>query len=144
MQIKVKKLTDTAKLPTRAYKTDSGLDLYIDHDLVLQPLQRYLASTGIAVQLPEDTTEYCYECTIRPKSGLSSKGLYIALGTIDNSYTGELKVVMINLSNEEMVFKQGDKIAQLVVQKVYLPEVVEVDELEVRDRNDNGFGSTGK
>ena len=144
MQIKIQKLTSTAKTPTRAYKTDSGLDLYIDHDLVLQPLQRHLASTGIAVQLHEGTSEYTYECAIRPKSGLSNKGLYVALGTIDNSYTGELKIVVINLSNEIMEFKQGDKIAQLVVQKVYLPEVAEIEELEVRDRAANGFGSSGK
>jgi dUTP pyrophosphatase len=152
MQIKVKKLTPTAKTPTRAYNTDSGLDLYLDEEVVLQPLQRHLASTGIAVQLPKpnfweqsETSlhRYVYECTIRPKSGLSAKGLYVALGTIDNSYTGELKVILINLSNEVMEFKSGQKIAQLVVQKVYLPDIVEVEELEERVRSSNGFGSTG-
>lgn len=169
MQLKVKKLTNTAKLPVRAYNTDSGLDLFIDHDLTLHPSklvlditdkfsedyvdlyakylvgEKSLASTGISVQLPETTDEpnSTYELTIRPKSGLSSKGLYVALGTIDNSYTGELKVVMINLSNEIVKFTQGDKIAQLVVQKVYLPKVVELNELEERDRSTNGFGSTG-
>lgn len=174
MQIKVKKLTPTAKTPTRAYSKDSGLDLYIDHDLVLQPAQliedtsdilsevtddlgethttyktylvgeSYLASTGICIELPDSRSwDSTYEATIRPKSGLSSKGLYIALGTIDNSYTGELKVVMINLSNTVMEFKQGQKIAQLVVQRVYLPEIVEVEELALRARADKGFGSSG-
>lgn len=145
MKIKVKKLTKTAKLPTRAYKLDSGLDLFLDQDVELQPLQRILASTGVAIELPESLRdEYTYEATIRPKSGLSSKGLYVALGTIDNEYTGELKVVLINLTNEIMKFKQGQKIAQLVMQKVYLPEVIEVEELKITDRNEKGFGSSGE
>lgn len=144
MILKIKRLTETAKIPTRAYGTDSGLDIYIDEDIILQPLQRHLASTGIAVEIPDSYSEDCtFEITLRPKSGLSNKGLYIALGTIDNGYTGELKVVMINLNSEYLIFNKGDKIAQAVIQKVYLPLVIEVEELNNKIRQDRGFGSSG-
>ena len=144
MKIKVKKLTETAKLPTRAYNLDSGLDLFTIQDVTLQPLERQLVSTGIAIELPTIIyPDYTVEATVRPKSGLSAKGLYVALGTIDNEYTGEIKVLLINLSNELIELKQGQKIAQLVIQKVYLPEVVEVEELATRSRGNAGFGSSG-
>lgn len=95
--------------------------------------------------MPESLSdEYTYEATIRPKSGLSSKGLYVALGTIDNEYTGELKIVLINLTNEVMKFKQGQKIAQLIMQIVYLPDVIEVEELKITDRGELSFGSSGQ
>lgn len=105
-----------------------------------------LIPTGIAIKLPEPdlTNDFTYEASIRPRSGLAAKHcISCHLGTIDNEYIGELKVLMYNFSNKPFVVTHGMKIAQLVIQPVFLPDIVLVDELGTTTRGSNGFGSSG-
>lgn len=161
--LKIKKLYPDAKVPTRAYPTDSGLDLYayLPDTVITLPATGYRGAkysicipTGIAIQLPQapmtvieqDGTKYklVQEAQIRGKSGLASKGISAHLGTIDNSYTGELKVILTNIgSSEPYQISHGMKIAQLVIQVILIPEIEIVEELVETDRSNNGFGSTG-
>jgi len=142
MQLQIKRLTDTAIIPKYAHSTDSGLDLHYDgHPVMLESEGRLLLSVGVAIQLPPNT-----EAQIRSRSGLASKQGVVVLnspGTIDEGYTGEIKVILYNTSYKDVIIKPGDKIAQLVVCPVLRTEVIEVDELDVTERGANGFGSTG-
>ena len=113
-----------------------------DSDIVLKPLQRTLVPTGIFIGLPKG-----YEAQVRPRSGLAAKHGITVLntpGTIDSDYRGEIKVILVNLSNEEFVLKPGERIAQLVISKYETAEWEEVEELDDTERGDGGFGSTGK
>jgi dUTP pyrophosphatase len=155
--LKIKKLYPDSQIPIRAYPTDSGLDLYAylpDGAVSIQSLKNCVIPTGIAIQLPQVTTvvteqsgeKYTLvkEAQIRGRSGLSAKGIHCYVGTIDNSYIGELKVILTNLgSSEPFVISHGMKIAQLVIQTVIIPELEIVEELVETDRSNNGFGSTG-
>ena len=140
--VQVKKLTKDAVIPQRAHADDAGVDLSSAEDVVLAPGQRALVGTGIAIALPAGTVGL-----VHPRSGLAfKKGLSIvnAPGTIDAGYRGELKVCLINLDPTNAVeIAKGDRIAQLVVQKVELSPLVEVDELDETERGVGGHGSTG-
>lgn len=143
--LKVKKLHKNAILPTRSHATDSGLDLYCLEDIVLWPGDRMLVKTGIAIEL-----EPGFEAQVRSKSGLALKSGIMVLnspGTVDCGYKNEIGVILFNTNKGSEVFKlsAGSKIAQLVIARVELPEVVEVDEIypEGSDRDIGGFGSTG-
>ena len=143
--LKVKKLHENAILPTRSHATDSGLDLYCLEDIVLWPGDRTLVKTGIAIEL-----EPGFEAQVRSKSGLALKSGIMVLnspGTVDCGYKNEIGVILFNTNKGSEVFKlsAGSKIAQLVIARVELPEVVEVDEIypEGTDRDMGGFGSTG-
>lgn len=132
--------------PLPAYQTAqaAGLDLSanLTEPIVLQPLQRQLIPTGLFIELPADT-----EAQIRPRSGLAFKHGITVLnspGTIDADYRGELKVLLINLSNEAFTIQHGERIAQMVVAKVEHAQFVEVIELTDSARSVAGFGSTGK
>lgn len=144
MELKIRKLTDTAMIPTYAHPTDSGLDLRLDSPndrILLNPGQRIILKTGIAIKLPENT-----EAQIRPRSGLGAKRGFSVLntpGTIDEGYTGEIMVLGVNFGDDYITFNHGDKIAQMVICPVLRPTIVEVDELVFTDRGGNGFGSTG-
>lgn len=141
MKIKVKRLTETAKLPTRAHDTDSGADLYSDMDnFTLRPGERSLINTGIAA-----TVEPGYDIQFVDKSGLAyKKGITVLGGLIDYGYSGELKVVLLNTSKSEpYLVERGSKLTQMVVRPVYYPEIVEVAELDDTARGEGGFGSTG-
>lgn len=142
MELRIKKLHPDAKLPTRAKPGDSGLDLCAclsDTGVWINPGERALIRTGIAIELPEG-----YEGQIRPRSGLATKeGIVTSFGTIDQGYRGELKVNLFNHSFSGTRIYNGDRIAQLVVCPVALPEVVEVEELSETERGTDGFGSTG-
>ena len=130
--------------PVYAYSTDSGFDIRSNEDVTLNPLERSLVSTGLFFDIPKNM-----EMQIRPKSGLALKrGLTVlnTPGTVDYGYTGEVKVILINLSNEIQEIKKGDKIAQAVlcpVSQGYLINFEKVSEIKEKDRNENGFGSTG-
>jgi len=131
-------------LPTYATPGSSGMDLraFIPNTLVLQPMERILVATGILIEIPEG-----YEAQVRPRSGLAIKQGITCLntpGTIDSDYRGEIKVILVNLSGEEQVIKNGDRIAQLVIQKVEKAEWVPADQITETKRNDGGFGHTGK
>lgn len=140
--LRVKRLDPDAVLPVRAHATDAGADLASTSELVLQPGERALVGTGVAVALPPGTVGL-----IHPRSGLAAKsGLTIvnAPGTIDADYRGEIKVCLLNTDATcPIEIKRGMRIAQLVVQRVELVDFVEVDELDETQRGEGGHGSTG-
>jgi dUTP pyrophosphatase len=136
--------TSSNELPQYATTGSSGMDIRANLDIpkTLQPLERALVPTGIFMAIPQG-----YEVQVRPRSGLAFKQGITCLntpGTIDADYRGEIKVILINLSDQEQVIHHGDRIAQLVVQKVEQAEWTTVQELEATERNAGGFGQTGK
>ena len=140
MKIKVKKLNPDAKLPRYSHKGDAGADLYSIEDKILRPMERYGFHTGISMEIPE-----AYVGLIKDRSGLAVKnGLHTLAGVIDSEYRGEIGVVLINLGQEDFEIKGGDRIAQLLIQKVENAEFTEADELSDTARKQGGFGSTGK
>ncbi len=139
MNIQVKKLHPEAKVPSFAHPGDAGMDLYSVAELILKPGERVSVSTGIAMALPEG-----YVALVWDKSGVSHKfGVKVLGGVIDSGYRGEYLVGLVNLSQESFEIKVGQKIAQLLIQKVEHPEVEEVAELDETSRGDGRFGSTG-
>lgn len=138
----IKRLDPTVELPSYAYAGDAGLDLRASESVVLRPLERRLVSTGLAIAIPEG-----YAGFVQPRSGLAlRKGLSMANtpGLIDAHYRGELKVCAVNLdSQNDIVIERGERIAQLVIQKVPVVTLTEVDELDETDRGTGGFGSSG-
>ena len=131
-------------LPEYATLGSSGMDIraYMEEPMVLQPSARALVPTGLFVEIPLG-----YEIQIRPRSGLAIKQGITCLntpGTIDADYRGEIKVILINLSSEQQILQPGDRIAQMVLQKVEQIQWVPTTELASSDRGAGGFGSTGK
>lgn len=130
-------------LPVHARPGDAGMDLRAREDVVLAPGQRALISTGIAVAIPQGWAGF-----VNPRSGLAAKHgitLVNAPGTVDSGYRGEIKVTLLNTDlNESFTVTRGDRIAQLVVQRVATVQVVEVNELDETERGEQGFGSSGK
>jgi dUTP pyrophosphatase len=135
------KLLDKECKPFRAHPTDSGLDLRarIEIPLVIYPRDIETIPVGIAIELPPG-----YEGQIRPRSGLSKQGVIAAFGTVDNGYRGEIKVTLINTSARAVEIQPYERIAQLVVAPVTIPDVEYVDELSDTERGENGHGSTGR
>jgi dUTP pyrophosphatase len=130
-------------LPAYATVAAAGIDLRasLTDDLLLRPMERQAVSTGLFLELPTG-----YEAQIRPRSGLAAKHGITVLnspGTIDADYRGEIKVLLINLSNDNFAIAHGDRIAQMVIAKHERAEWVEVDSLEETDRGSGGFGHTG-
>ena len=136
--IKAKKLDPRAQLPLRAHPTDSGADLFALERTVLPPHTVVKVRTGIAVELPENTSGIIWG-----KSSVESKGVKAMAGLIDAPYRGELIVCMYNLNSTEFVFEAGQKIAQLVVLPTLYPSFEEAAELTDTARGSGGFGSTG-
>jgi dUTP pyrophosphatase len=131
-------------LPAYATQGSSGLDLraFVTAPVQLAPLERVLIPTGLHIALPNN-----WEAQVRPRSGLAIKQGLTCLntpGTIDADYRGEIKVILINLSNEIQVIQDGDRIAQIVFQQVEKMEWQLVENLETTQRGDGGFGHTGK
>ncbi|MBQ9385177.1 MAG: dUTP diphosphatase [Ruminiclostridium sp.] len=145
MNIFVKKFSEKAKLPFRATPGSAGADLFacIDEDVTLQPGERRLIPTGIAIELLDKRSGGF----VFPRSSVSSKyGVSLAncVGVIDSDYRGEIKIPLINHSDTPYVIRDGDRIAQLVILPVLLPIFTERDELGFTDRGAGGFGSTGR
>lgn len=142
ISVPIKRLDPSVELPTYAYTGDAGLDLRSNEDLVLAPHERRLIATGLAVAIPEG-----YAGFVQPRSGLALReGLSMANtpGLIDSHYRGELKVCAVNLDNEKSIhIERGERIAQLVIQRVPIVHLIEVDELDETDRGAGGFGSSG-
>jgi dUTP pyrophosphatase len=131
-------------LPEYATTGSSGMDIraFLTNPITMAPMERVLISTGLFLALPEN-----WEAQIRPRSGLAIKQGLTCLntpGTIDADYRGELKVILINLSNEAQVISDGDRIAQMVFQKVEKVILEKVETLEATERGAGGFGHTGK
>jgi len=134
----------TNPLPSYATPGSSGMDIraFLPESLVLQPLQRSLVPTGLFIELPDGL-----EAQIRPRSGLAIKQGITCLnspGTIDADYRGEIKIILINLSNESQVIQNGDRIAQMVIQQVAQIEWLQVQIINETERGAGGFGHTGK
>ena len=130
-------------MPARAHPGDAGLDLYAAEDVTLKPGERASVATGIAVAIPEG-----YAGFVVPRSGLAARhgvGVVNAPGLIDCGYRGEVRVLLVNLDQSEAVeLRRGERIAQLVIQRVEEPTLREVAELPPSARGEGGFGSTGR
>lgn len=139
MELKVKKMRTDAKLPQYGHLGDAGLDLFSSIDVVLGKGQVEAIPTGIKMAIPDGHVGLIWD-----KSGVSLKGVHRLAGVIDSGYRGEVRVVMINLSDRPFAIDKGMKIAQMLVQPVMMVDVVETDDLNDTSRGEEGFGSTGK
>ena len=130
-----------AKCPQRKTVGSAGFDLYACENKVIRSQHRSLVSTGLKIQIPLD----CY-ARIAPRSGLAVSEIDVGAGVVDSDYRGELKVLLINNSTNDYHVDKGDRIAQLVIEKIYKDdfEVVDEDVLDNSVRGEGGFGSTGK
>jgi dUTP pyrophosphatase len=140
--LRVRRLHKHARLPSRAYPGDAGLDLYAVEPVRLEPGERAAVPTGIAVEIPAGQAGL-----VLPRSGLAARhGISVvnAPGLIDAGYRGEVKVLLLNTDRREpCTIDAGDRVAQLVLVRVDTPEVVEVDALALSERGAGGFGSSG-
>ncbi|ACU97421.1 dUTP diphosphatase [Saccharomonospora viridis] len=142
VQVLISRLDPDVAVPSYAHPGDAGADLVTTSDVRLAPGERAVVGTGVAIALPEG-----YAGFVHPRSGLAARvGLSIvnAPGTIDSGYRGEIRVCLVNLDPvEPIVLRRGDRIAQLVVQKVEHAEFIEVERLDETVRGAGGYGSTG-
>ena len=136
--IQVEKLTETAKLPTRAHPNDAGLDLYADEERLLLPGEHTYIKTGIKIAFPKG-----YTILVWDKGGLATKGIHTIGGVFDTDYRGEYLINLVNLSQTEQKIEQGQKICQILVQRVELPEIEETKIDDQTIRGEGRFGSTG-
>jgi len=141
VNIKIKKLHPDAIIPNYAHEGDAGMDVYSVEEAKLYSLERRLIRTGLSFEIPKG-----YEIQVRPKSGLALKyGITIVNtpGTLDSGYRGELGVILMNTDKNIYEVKKGEKIAQIVLNKIEFAEIEEVGELSGTTRGAGGFGSTG-
>ena len=141
MILKFKRVHPDAILPAYAHPSDAGMDIRSVEDLTIGPGKRALVKTGLVMLLPPN-----YEAQVRPRSGLALKKGVTVLntpGTIDADYRGEIGVVLINLSNEDFVVEDGERIAQMVIARHEQGEFVPVDVLDETERGEGGYGHTG-
>ena len=139
MEIKVKKLSPQATVPTKANDSDAGWDLYASEDAIIDPSKTELPSTHISVAIPEG-----YVGLIWDRSSMAAKrGLHRFAGVIDSGYRGEVKVCLWNSSDKYCVVNAGERIAQILFQQVPAFSLREVDSLDDSDRGIGGFGSSG-
>jgi dUTP pyrophosphatase len=142
VQVLIRRLDPDLPVPVRSHPGDAGADLYAAADVELAPGQRAVVPTGVAIALPDG-----YAAFVHPRSGLAARhGVTIvnAPGTVDAGYRGEIRVTLLNTDSDRPVrFRRGDRIAQLVVQRVERPVFHEVERLPGSARGDGGFGSTG-
>lgn len=138
--LKIKKISENAVIPKMEHEGDAGFDLYTTETIIIAPGERKQIQTGIAMEIPTGYVGLIWE-----KSGLSHKaGLKTLGGVIDSGYRGEVLVGIINLSDTSYTFEVGNKVAQMIIQKIEKPQIVEVTELSETKRGESGFGSTGK
>lgn len=136
--IQVKKLASDATLPTRANSHDAGMDLYASEDVEYKPNDLIVVPTKISVGIAPG-----YVGLVRDRSSVSKSKLKVTAGVVDAGYTGEVMVVMLNLSGQHGSIRRGQKFAQMLIIPVVTPEVVEVLHLGQTERGDKGFGSSG-
>ncbi len=139
MQVNVKKINPDAKLPQYTIKGDAAMELYSVEDVLLNAGDIIACQTGIAMAIPEGFVGLIWD-----KSGIAVKGgLKTMGGVIDSNYRGEIGVIIRNLSKKDYKINKGDKIAQMLIQKVECPIIEKVQELDDTERGEGGFGSTG-
>lgn len=146
LKVKVKRLPHGVDVPLPAYMSEhaAGMDLYaaVNPEMVIPPDEWRLVPTGISIALPDG-----YEAQVRPRSGLALKQGVSVLntpGTVDADYRGEVGVILMNHSKKGLIIKRGDRIAQMIINKIERIEFEEVDKLPETERNSGGFGHTGK
>lgn len=139
MSLRVSLLSPKAKVPTRGSSLAAGHDLYSIENVVLKARGRVVVSTGIAVAVPPG-----YYGRVAPRSGLAVKhGIDTAAGVIDADYRGELKVALFNHSNEDYNITEGERVAQLIIEQIFIGDIQVAESLEDTDRGAGGFGSSG-
>ena len=141
IEIKVKKINPDAIIPKYAHERDAGFDLYSVENYEINFRERVLVKTGLQVEIPRG-----YEMQIRPKSGLALKSGISVLntpGTVDSGYRGEIGVILINHGSEIYAVKKGEKVAQVILNKIEKVLIVETENLSESSRGEGGFGSTG-
>lgn len=135
------KICENATIPTKGSLGAAGYDLYAfveNINVDIQPGDRKLINTGIQISIPK-----CCYARISPRSGLSVKGIDISAGVVDSDFTGHIRVLVVNNSKEVFTVKHGDRIAQMIFERIINPVFLETKSLDLTDRGDNGFGSTG-
>jgi len=136
--LKVKRIHPDAKLPEQKHPSDAGFDISTVETYTLKPGERKSFATGIATEFPHG-----YVALFRDRSSMGAKGIHTLGGVIDANYRGEWRVVLVNLGEEAFAVTVGDRIVQCLFRKIEPFDVVEVRSLDVSDRGDGGFGSTG-
>jgi dUTP pyrophosphatase len=147
IKIKFKRINSAfndIQLPMYSTPASSGMDIRaaIDKEVVILPNQVALVPTNLSVEIPEG-----FEIQVRPRSGLAANhsiGVLNSPGTIDADYRGEIKIILINFGKDDFIISRGERIAQLVVSKIYHADFIEVNELKNTDRGEGGFGHTGR
>ncbi|MFH1287018.1 MAG: dUTP diphosphatase [Candidatus Magasanikbacteria bacterium] len=139
MKIKIKKLHNNTKLPSYAHLGDVGMDLYSLEDYILQPNERKIFPIGFAMEFETE-----FAAIVKDKSSVSRAGVHTFGGVYDAGYRGEYNVGLVNFGTESFEIKKGQKIAQLLIIPVVIPNLEEVDELTDSSRGDGNYGSTGK
>lgn len=137
--MKMKLLTESAKLPTRGDEGAAGFDMYASADICISPWSRALIPTGVAMQIPPS-----HYGRIAPRSSMAVKGYDIGAGVIDSSYRGEIKVLLINSTDKEVKITTHDRVAQIIFEQCFVFDLCVSESLEDSSRGSNGFGSTGK
>ena len=138
--IKVKKLSDNTILPSKANDSDAGWDLYSSENASIPPSSRLLVGTSVSMAIPSDSVGLIW-----PRSGLAvKKGVDVFAGVIDSGYRGEIKVCLFNSSDKTVEITEGDRIAQILIQKINNVTFKESDDLSETSRGRGGFGSSGK
>ncbi|NWY69280.1 DUT protein, partial [Erithacus rubecula] len=139
-RLRFTKLSDNAFAPSRGSARSAGYDLYSAYDCVIPPMEKAVVKTDIQIALPSG----CYG-RVAPRSGLAAKHFIdVGAGVIDEDYRGNVGVVLFNFGKETFEVKKGDRIAQLICERIYYPELEEVEALDDTERGKGGFGSTGK
>ena len=135
----IKKVHPDAKVPTRAFQHDAGLDLSTIEGGVLKPGEGRIFKTGLAIAVDPGFVGLIWD-----RSSMGKRGIKTAGGVIDSGYRGEVGVILYNVSGEVQEIKAGERIAQLLIQAISVPQTKEVDHLSDSDRSEKGFGSSGK
>jgi len=135
----IRRLSEHAKIPTKGSKLAAGYDLYSAHDYLIKARGREMVKTDLQIALPTG----CYG-RVAPRSGLAWKhSIDVGAGVIDEDYRGPLNVILFNLGDQDFEIKRGDRIAQLICEKIEQTDLEEVSDLDSTERGANGFGSTG-
>ena len=139
-QLRVRLLSPNATVPKRGSNEAAGYDVYASDDGIVSARGKSVVPTGIAITVPNGTYG-----RLAPRSGLAVKNsISVGAGVVDRDFMGELKVILFNHSDVDFEFRKGDRIAQLILERIVTPDVVLVDELDATERGEGGFGSTGR